>query len=538
MSTYLTKADDNEKGFPKGIPYIIGNEGCERFSFYGMKAILYVFLWKTYLETGLFTDQAAAQTEATAIGHDFNAAVYALPMIGALIADRFAGKYAVIMWLSLVYCLGHAFLAIFETNITGFYLGLALIAIGSGGIKPCVSAHVGDQFGKSNAHLIQSVFKIFYFIINFGSFFAAVFIPIIYYAEWGGAKWAFGIPGILMGIATLFFWLGRNKFVHVPASPGGKLGLLDSVAGSLMFLTVGSLFFTAHMSILSKVIISSSFLITGVSLFFYRQKIKQDEGFLAMTLIAIKDFVTRKKVSEPKEGTHEGHWLYGTVAKKFGNDKADGPLAVWSIMSVFFMVSVFWALFDQHSTTWVRQAEQMNGAVSLLGFNFTIFPAQMPSWNPIFVMFLIPFTSFILYPIINKFFKLTPLRTMTIGLISASSSFFVVYLLQNWIDSEGVGQVHILWQLIPFTLLTISEVMVSITGLEFAYTQAPKSMKSTVMGFWLLTVSLGNVLTSLLARFANLDLANFFLVFAGLMLCAGVIFGILAKFYRVKDYTK
>ena len=79
--------------------------------------------------------------------------------------------------------------------------------------------------------------------------------------------------------------------------------------------------------------------------------------------------------------------------------------------------------------------------------------------------------------------------------------------------------------------------MASITGLEFAYTQAPKRMKSTVMGFWLLTVSLGNVLTSLLTRFSGLELDQFFLLFAGLSVAAGIIFGIRARFYKIKTYT-
>ena len=535
MSQHRTIADDNLTGYPSGIPYIIGNEGCERFSFYGMKAILYVFLWKTYMDLGLFSETAAAQTEATAIVHDFNAAVYALPMIGALVADRFQGKYNVIMWLSVVYCIGHAFLAVFETNMTGFYAGLGLIAIGSGGIKPCVSAHVGDQFGKKNVHLLSNIYKAFYFIINFGSMFATIMIPLLY--DWYGPGVAFGLPGVLMAIATVFFWIGRKTFVHVPAEPGGKLGLLDSVSGSLMFLTVGSLFFTGSLETPVKLSISLAFLVSGLAIFFYRQKIEQDDGFLALTLIAAKDFFSGKKASEPKPGTHETHWFYGTVAKKFGHDKADGPMSVWSIMSVFFLVSVFWALFDQHSSTWIRQAESLNGNIDLFGWNFTLLPSQMPSSNPILVMLLIPFTTLFLYPLISKFYKLNPLRTMTIGIIMAGVSFWSVYLIEGMIAQQGAGQVSMLWQLIPYTLLTLSEVMVSITGLEFAYTQAPKRMKSTVMGFWLLTVSLGNVLTSLLTRFSGLELDQFFLLFAGLSVAAGIIFGIRARFYKIKTYT-
>src|SRR5690606_10552515 len=97
-------------------------------------------------------------------------------------------------------------------------LGLGLIALGSGGIKPCVSAHVGDQFGTQNEHLIPTVFGWFYFSINVGSVASMVLTPwlLAHY----GPGWAFGVPGIVMGIATLVFWLGRHKYVHIP--PGGN----------------------------------------------------------------------------------------------------------------------------------------------------------------------------------------------------------------------------------------------------------------------------------------------------------------------------
>ena len=92
--------------------------------------------------------------------------------------------------------------------------GLGLIAIGAGGIKPCVSAHVGDQFGKNNQHLITKIFNLFYLSINFGAVISNLAIPVI--LKWLGPHWAFGIPGVLMAIATLAFWMGSHKFVHIP----------------------------------------------------------------------------------------------------------------------------------------------------------------------------------------------------------------------------------------------------------------------------------------------------------------------------------
>jgi POT family proton-dependent oligopeptide transporter len=110
---------------PRQIPYIIANEGAERFSFYGMRNILTPFLISTLL---LFVPLADRTGEAKHVFHTFVIGVYFFPLLGGFLADRFFGKYNTIFWLSLVYVAGHACLAIFEDNLTGFYFGLFLIA--------------------------------------------------------------------------------------------------------------------------------------------------------------------------------------------------------------------------------------------------------------------------------------------------------------------------------------------------------------------------------------------------------------------------
>ena len=212
MSQFLTAPRESEK-MPLGIPYIIGNEAAERFSYYGMRTILVVFMTE-FMRTAVGELDLMTEAQAKVWYHNFGTAVYALPILGALISDAWLGKYRTILFLSIVYCAGHLVLALNETR-EGLMWGLALIALGSGGIKPCVSAHVGDQFGKKNSHLIERVFTWFYFSINFGSFFSTMLTP--YLLRNYGAGWAFGVPGILMGIATVVFWMGRNRFVHIPA---------------------------------------------------------------------------------------------------------------------------------------------------------------------------------------------------------------------------------------------------------------------------------------------------------------------------------
>ncbi|MGI9014329.1 MAG: MFS transporter [Phycisphaerales bacterium] len=210
-------------GFPRGIPYIIGNELAERFSFYGMKGILTVFMTKHLLDAS-GAASFMSDEDAKATYHLFTAAAYFFPIIGSLLSDIFWGKYKTIIILSLGYCIGHLCLAIMDLGpITGafdmkpwLFMGLLFIAIGAGGIKPCVSAHVGDQFGKSNQHLVSKMFSWFYFAINVGAMTSTLLTPVLL-AKVG--PWAaFGLPGVLMAIATFVFWLGRHKFVHVPAA--------------------------------------------------------------------------------------------------------------------------------------------------------------------------------------------------------------------------------------------------------------------------------------------------------------------------------
>jgi proton-dependent oligopeptide transporter, POT family len=576
---YRTAPDQTNTGWPPGVPYIVGNEGCERFSFYGMRAILYVHLVSLYTLAGAASDSAKAYSTSTT--HLFNAAVYALPMIGAILADGLLGKYRTIFWLSLVYCAGHGVLALVDLvaepqgKLWVMYVGLGLIAVGSGGIKPCVSANVGDQFGKSNWHLVRSVYQIFYFSINFGSFFSTLLIPFV--KETWGAGVAFAIPGILMLMATIIFWMGRKKFVHVPPSPGGTLGLLDTISSSLLFLAVGHLFFTKGVfppayawPILAA--ISLVFLMLGLWVFQLRQRIQPDDSFLAILVYTLSSHISGTKApplprtdsrtgvqpegsvggysQQPVPPPGRGSWFWAPAVERYGPQAVEGPVAVFKVLSVFLLVSVFWALFDQHSSTWIRQAEQMDltfftGGL-LTAFNQTfgtswngkLLPSQIPALNPLMVMGLIPLLNLVYVGLERTGMKMTPLSRMTVGFFFTAVSFVAVAVIQGWIIRDGDGTVPIAWQLIPYLLITIGEVMVSITALEFAYTQAPKKMKAIIMGFFLLTVSLGNVLVAFLAGFEKLPLDQFFWIFAALCGAAGVLFGLRALLYVPKDYAQ
>lgn len=429
-------------GMPPGIPYIIGNEAAERFNFYGMRAVLVVFMTQ-YLRDRSGALAPMTENQANQWYHWFVASNYFFPMLGAIISDAFLGKYRTIFWVSLVYCAGSVVLALDHTRL-GLGLGLGLIALGAGGIKPCVSSHVGDQFGPDNQPLLSRAFGWFYFSVNFGSFFSILLIP--WLLEHYGPGPAFGVPAVLMLCAAYVFWSGRYKFAHIP--PGGKTFLRDT---------------------------------------FNR------EGFAAI-----------------------------------------GRLAV-----LFAFVAIFWSLWDQSGGEWVLQAEKMN--LHFLGF--TWLASQIQAVNAIMILAFIPLFQYGIYPAINRVFKLTPLRKIGLGLIVTGFSFMV----SAWIETQIAGGLKpsIGWQMPAYALLSAGEVMVSITALEFAYTQAPRHMKSIIMALYLLSVSAGNAFTALVHYFiANADGtvklkgAAYYNFYAALSIGCVALFVFVAKAYREKTYLQ
>src|SRR6267142_1546096 len=312
---YLTAPLKTDK-MPPGIPYIIGNEAAERFSYYGLNSILVIFM-TTYLANAQGQLDVMSETDANGWYHTFVSAVYFLPLLGAFLADAVLGKYRTIFWLSIVYCFGHFALSLNDTRM-GLVIGLGLIAFGSGGIKPCVSANVGDQFGESNKHLLSKVFGWFYFSINAGSFISTIACPFLLHDPRFGPRWAFGIPGVAMVIATISFWAGRKKFVHIP--PAG-LGFLKQM--------------------------------------FSR------EGLGALFRLAI----------------------------------------------VYVFVAVFWSLWDQSSGgSWTLQAQHMD----LHWFGMELLPSQVQTANPILILVFIPLVNYLIYPLMERFFAVTPLRKIGI----------------------------------------------------------------------------------------------------------------------------
>jgi POT family proton-dependent oligopeptide transporter len=290
----------------------------------------------------------------------------------------------------------------------------------------------------------------------------------------------------------------------------------------------------------AKVGISGAFFAAGFGVFLWRQTRSADDGFLAVLYYNLRARLTGHELPPSSqasaESPAEGFWA--PAVRRFGREAAEGPPAVLRIVTVFAMVSVFWALFDQHASSWIAQAREMDRTFNVLGFQLELLPEQISAANPALVMLLVPLMGYAVYPAVTKLLgrEFSPLQRMTVGMLTAAGSFAIVALAQERIDAGE--RVHIGVQLVAYLVLTASEVMVSVTGLEFAYSQAPRRMKSLLMGLWLLSVSFGNILVALLSRLGDLPRATFFWTFTWLMLAAGVLFGVRAAFYRYRSYVQ
>jgi POT family proton-dependent oligopeptide transporter len=520
-------AATTEARIPRQIPYIIGNEAGERFGFYGMRNILTPFLIGSLL---LYAPEAERAGIAKDVFHTFVIGVYFFPLLGGWLSDRFFGKYRTTLWLSLVYCLGFVCLAICTDNRTGFYAGLFLIALGSGGIKPLVSAFVGDQFDQSNKHLAKVVYDAFYWTINFGSFFASLLMPIFLRSH--GPAVAFGIPGALMFIATLVLWLGRRKYVMVPPSPPDPHSFLRVARTALLARTPGQ----------RRPGLVVAGLGGALALLSLAWLVRTD--FVIAVLLALGLLIAFGGIGTSLQ-LERARAVHPPAA-------VDGVRAVLRILIVFALVTPFWSLFDQKASTWVIQGNAMRMPEEQWWWPGWLVksPAQMQALNPVLVMLLIPFNNLVLYPALRRLgIEVTALRRMGVGLAFSGLAWIVAALIQLHID--GGDAVSLAWQVAPYALLTFGEVLVSASGLEFAYSQAPPSMKGAIMSFWLLSVSYGNLwvlvtnaavrndaVTAQIAASGMGETAFLMFFFAGFAFAAALAFGLYARHYPVQDYYR
>ncbi|KAM9301053.1 solute carrier family 15 member 1 [Morus bassanus] len=373
-------------GYPLSIFFIVINEFCERFSYYGMRAVL-VLYFKYFLQ---WDDNLS-----TAIYHTFVALCYLTPILGALIADSWLGKFKTIVYLSVVYTIGQAVISVSSINdltdhnhdgspdnisvhIALSMIGLILIALGTGGIKPCVSAFGGDQFDDDQEKQRTKFFSIFYLSINAGSLLSTIITPILRAQECGIHSkqrcypLAFGVPAALMAVALVVFIIGSGMYKKV--KPQGNI--MIQVSKCIAF--------------------------------------------------AIKNRFRHRSKQYPKRE----HWL-DWASEKYDKRLIAQIKMVLKVLFLYIPLPMFWALFDQQGSRWTLQATTMDGNFGAI----QIQPDQMQTVNPILIVIMVPVVDTVVYPLIKKCkINFTPLRKITVGMFLASLAFIAAALVQVQID--------------------------------------------------------------------------------------------------------
>ncbi|XP_078078860.1 LOW QUALITY PROTEIN: solute carrier family 15 member 1-like [Mustelus asterias] len=381
------KSKPSCSGFPISIFFIVVNEFCERFSYYGMRAVL-VLYFRYFLRWD--------EDLATAIYHAFVALCYLTPILGAIIADSWLGKFKTIIYLSIVYTVGQLVISIsavadmsdndsdghpnnLNLHVGLAMLGLILIALGTGGIKPCVSAFGGDQFEDNQVKERGRFFSIFYLSINAGSLISTIITPILRGQKCGRVPQAcypvaFGVPAALMAVALIVFIGGSS--LYKKSTPQGNIIL----------------------------------------------KVSKCIAF------AIKNRFRHRSEQYPKR-EHFMDW----ATEKYNKELIAQVKMVLKVFFLYLPLPMFWALFDQQGSRWTFQATRMNGNFGGLDIQ----PDQMQTVNPILILILVPVVDVIVYPLIAKCnLNFTPLRKMTVGMFLAALAFVAAALVQIEIDKS------------------------------------------------------------------------------------------------------
>jgi POT family proton-dependent oligopeptide transporter len=332
---------------------------------------------------------------------------------------------------------------------------------------------MGEQFRPDQSHLMQKAYGAFYWAINFGSFFSFLVVPWV--KNHHGYSAAFGVPGILMAIATFIFWRGKKLYVIVPTN----------------------------------------------------RELKHN-GFFKVI------FTTLFQLRQP------GKKFWDCARTRFTENEVSAARSVLPILFVFATIPMFWSLYDQTNSTWVLQGNKMTN-VSILGLD--VGGEQMQSLNALLILFFVPIFTLFFYPLMGRF--ASPLKRMSYGLFLAATAFVLVAFLQKRL--EAGEHLSVLWQTWPYVVVTAAEVLVSTTGLEFAFREAAPEMKSLIMSFWLLTSALGNLFTALLTAAlahlapvaANAGSASVssgrFMLFAEMMFGVAILFSLIASTYHYRD---
>ncbi|OAY29380.1 protein NRT1/ PTR FAMILY 8.3 [Manihot esculenta] len=478
----------------KACPFILGTECCERLAYYGIATNLV-----TYLTNKLHEGNVSAARNVTT----WAGTCYITPLIGAVIADAYWGRYWTIAAFSTIYLIGMCTLtlsasvpALKPAECVGslcpsaspaqyavFFFGLYLIALGTGGIKPCVSSFGADQFDDTDPKervKKGSFFNWFYFSINIGALISSSLL--VYIQDNAGWGLGFGIPALFMGIALASFFSGTPLYRF--QRPGG------SPITRMCQVLVASF----HKRNLEVPRDSSLLYETQASVIEGSRKLEHSNELTCLDKAAVISD------AEAKSNVFSNQWRLCTVTQVEELKILVRMFPIWATGIVFS------AVYAQMSTMFVEQGMLMDTTIG----SFTIPPASLSTFDVISVICWVPIYDGIIVPIARKFTGkgrgFSELQRMGIGLFISVLSMCAAALVEirrlqlvkelGLVDEDAAVPLSIFWQIPQYMLVGAAEVFTFIGQLEFFYEQSPDAMRSLCSALSLLTTSLGNYLSS------------------------------------------
>lgn len=509
----IQKLDRAFMGHPKPLFPLSLTEVWERFSFYGIRPLLVLFMTATLLKGGL----GLSKEEASAIAGIFGGCIYLAALPGGWIADNYLGQKKAIFVGSVIIALGHLFIALSYFYPAMFFLGLALIVIGSGLFKTCASIMVGMLYKEDDPRR-DSGFTIFYMGINLGAFIS----PLVTGSLQAKYGWhlGFGAGGLGMLIALLIF-----AFKAIPDLEefNAKVGMSEDWDKPIKENKNAGRIILA----MAVIIIGFAFLALG--------------GFIPLNPISIaKNMVT---VILWCAGLY---FIYLFFFRSLNQDEKKN-LIVFVIL--FFAAAIFWSVFEQQYTTYNFFADKLTDRIA---FNQEIPTVWFQSINALFIIILAPVVSVIWIALAKRKAEFSSLTKFSLGLIGAGLGFAVMaFATQSLIDTNGgiesaqkaieLGQgvlVSPWWLIVSMLFLTIGELCLSPVGLSIMTKIAPNLIKSQVMGLWFVSISLGNVMAGILGGHANeenlSDLSSLFSQCIWILFAAAIVLFILNQTFIKK----
>jgi POT family proton-dependent oligopeptide transporter len=493
-------------GHPRGLTTLFFTEMWERFSYYGMRAILFLYMTAAIDKGGLGWKEEFAGP----IFGLYASSVYFLPLIGGWLADRFIGAKRATFIGGVIIMLGHFSLAI--PTMTFFYLGLIFVAVGTGFLKSNISAMVGDLYDEQDARR-DAGFSIFYMGINIGAFVAPLACGFLaqsdvfrnFIARMGidpNSSWHFGFAaaGVGMAFGLLQYIIGRERLKRVGEPPSRRPSPKQAAEPSQNNFSPAYIIQMLVLVVLAvAVVVGASYARDfAFALKYVLMPTVLVAGLIAVLLTGMQDKLTLSD------------W------KRLG-----------TIFILFLFSMVFWMGFEQASTSFNSFAEKLTDR-TIFGWEF---PASwLQAVNPLMIISLAPVFAWLWVRLGNRQ-PSDPVK-FSIGLLFAGLGFVVVAFAASFTDA---GKVTWVWFLLIYLLHTIGELCLSPVGLSSMTKLAPGRMVSLMLGVWFLSISMGNYFAGLVAGEFKQDariLVGIFSKVAMILIGGAILLAIITPFVK------